>query len=302
MMEMPTPEGQTRSIGSASSLMQPVEWQGKVYFTSHYFHQWYLVNSASSEGKAKFQRHDSFIRRIKSIESYHLYLERCNIVELTFSLATKSVEFNKNNNLRDIFRRLNHRPIYLIDETFQMELSHHLDDDVSKGMAYLHSKSTAEQEQIGARHEKAKLLGATRALLIEKAEMYKLFGYQERRALVNAALHVQREYGEDLSPYMEKSPALLSAEQEPTWLGIQEVNDRFKLKPGLLNNHLASVGMQEKDEISKKRPWKPTAKALQAGYCREQPVIPTHGKCVVEQVFWREDFIVPIAQSLVSKN
>ena len=96
-------------------------WQGKQYYTSHYFHQWYLVNSVSEKGKAKYRRHDSFLRLIKRIESYPLFVERGDIVLLTTqSLTTKQVDFNENKDLHAVLAANNFHVVYLISAAFQL--------------------------------------------------------------------------------------------------------------------------------------------------------------------------------------
>jgi len=141
----------SQDIGPSDPRMQLVSWRGKPYYTSYANHQWYLQNSQSAEGKAKFRRHADFIRKIKKIESFPLFVERGDIVIVLPDILSANADFalaNEIKQLRDIFRVLSHPIIYLIGASFQLELAHHLDDTVSKETAYRHSTSTAQAQAL----------------------------------------------------------------------------------------------------------------------------------------------------------
>lgn len=149
-----------------SPLMSPVQYNGQTYFTGQYFHQMYRANS-DADGKYKQTSH--FLRLIRSIESYPLYVESGDIVEMTWGQAksagpepgpsgsTSNAEFAlllKSNSykhkvgtelglasdfsdpvfgsLKSLFQASRYQPIMLINATAQVALTHHLDDEVSK--------------------------------------------------------------------------------------------------------------------------------------------------------------------------
>lgn len=64
-----------------SPLLSVIAYQGQDYFTSQYFHAQYVTNSPHS---GKYRRHADFIRTIRSIASYTIYVDRSDIVALTF--------------------------------------------------------------------------------------------------------------------------------------------------------------------------------------------------------------------------
>lgn len=131
-------------VTTANPMMQLIILQSQEYYTSFYFQQWYLHNSASTDGKVKFKRHDSFVRRIKNVESFPLYVERGDIILLTRQmLTTKNVDSNTFKQLQQLLALNNYHPVYLINAAFQLELAHHLDDPVSKAVAYSHSQQGA---------------------------------------------------------------------------------------------------------------------------------------------------------------
>jgi hypothetical protein len=85
------------------------------------------------------------MRRIKSIESYALFVEREDIVFLTTQYLTSNLEgLNEINHLAAVLAANHHRPVVLINAAFQVELAHHLDTPQDRAIAYLHSKTTAE--------------------------------------------------------------------------------------------------------------------------------------------------------------
>jgi len=128
-------------------LMQPIVWQGKEYRTSHYLHRYYLGNSPNG---GKYQRHDNFIRILKGIEAYHLYVDAGDIVVLAsyrsaLDGSSEIEESNKYKPLRDAFAAVSYKTLYLVNPTIQAALSHHLDDEVSKKFSVTANTATARQ-------------------------------------------------------------------------------------------------------------------------------------------------------------
>lgn len=58
------------SVSTVSPLMQAVEYQGQTYFTSRYFHQRYITNSAIA---GKYRQHHNFLRVLRAVEAYQAY-------------------------------------------------------------------------------------------------------------------------------------------------------------------------------------------------------------------------------------
>lgn len=114
----------------SSPLMQPVHYNGQTYYTGQYFHKMYRANS-DADGKYKQAAH--FLRLIRSIEAYSLYVESGDIVEVTKADAESALASGKADpNLGSAFKATFGKPIMLINATAQVALMHHLDDEVSK--------------------------------------------------------------------------------------------------------------------------------------------------------------------------
>src|SRR5687767_4310749 len=92
-------------------------YKGQCYYSSHYFHVEYLRNS--EVGRAKYQRHDHFIRVVKGIPAYREYVANEDIVEFTSWKHAKSTspelgEVNETNGLYSLFRAVKFRAVYLL--------------------------------------------------------------------------------------------------------------------------------------------------------------------------------------------
>jgi hypothetical protein len=127
-------------------LMQPVEWQGQIYFTTRYFHQLYLAHMAEQGRKVTHKRHDNFLRVVRAMPIYHLLVERGDIVELLwtdFVAQTQDMSF-EGIALRRAFEAVKRHRLILLNATAQLELTHHLDDEPSKTLAYVQNKLVAE--------------------------------------------------------------------------------------------------------------------------------------------------------------
>lgn len=104
-------------------LHQMVTYQDRPYFTSQYFHHQYK----NVNGGGKYARLEDFNRLIRSIETYQDYIERRDIVELTYIKGGIS-----NANIALLHKSTSYKPIMLISATAQVALTHHLDDKISK--------------------------------------------------------------------------------------------------------------------------------------------------------------------------
>jgi len=105
----------------------------------------YNQNIQKSGEKGKYVEHKNFLRTIREFPAYNLFAsgEASNIVELIwndFKLTSSNSELvNEFNHIKHLFRINGHSPIVLLDATAQLELTHHLDDALSKEIAYRHS-------------------------------------------------------------------------------------------------------------------------------------------------------------------
>jgi len=129
-------------------LMQPVTWDGQEYFTSQYFHRQYIESSGL---EAKYQQYSHFARLVRSIETYPIYVENGDILEIPWS-EYKSFK-NKGIHPRDSLEKLyelfiatSYNPLMLINKTGQIALTHHLDDEMSKQMSVTANTMVARQD------------------------------------------------------------------------------------------------------------------------------------------------------------
>jgi ParB family chromosome partitioning protein len=100
------------------------------YRTTYFLHQDYQTNSPN---RGKYRRHDNFLRVLKRLEAFRLYVEQGDIVilqswEHALTTASKYEEVVKNKALSDAFRAVNGRTLYLVSATIQVALWHHLDE------------------------------------------------------------------------------------------------------------------------------------------------------------------------------
>lgn len=66
-----------------------------------------------------------------SIEAYPTYVERKDIIELTWDDVKENGK-NTDAKFASVFKSMNYNPIMLINATAQIALTHHLDDELSK--------------------------------------------------------------------------------------------------------------------------------------------------------------------------
>jgi hypothetical protein len=119
-------------LSTVSPLMQSIHWQGEDYYASQYFHQQYR---AKSQYGGKYKRHDSFMRTMRSIPAYALYVEQGAIVELAWT-ALKLKEPQMCGYFQPLFRAVGYKPLTLLNATAQVALTHHLDDALSPSKVF----------------------------------------------------------------------------------------------------------------------------------------------------------------------
>jgi hypothetical protein len=133
------------TIGMPSPLMRPVTIHGLDYLTSQRLHADYIRNATERKEQIKYTRHDSFSRVIRDIPNYDILLDQKDIIYLSWK------ECKANNDavtriLRYCFEAGGHRPLLLLTATAQLELAHHLDDELNREIAYRHSQAGAQAE------------------------------------------------------------------------------------------------------------------------------------------------------------
>lgn len=129
-------------LATQSPLMLSVLWQGHEYFTSQYFHAQYLANSQYG---GKYARHDEFLRVVRGIEAYALYIQQGDIVELTWAQVKSSSTQILRSALAPLFEARGYQKLYLLNATAQVALSHHLDDELSQQLSVATNTSAARQ-------------------------------------------------------------------------------------------------------------------------------------------------------------
>ena len=228
----------------SSPLMQPVHYNGQTYYTGQYFHKMYRANA---DADSKYKRPSDFLRLIRSIEAYPLYIESGDIVELTWEQVKGDAT---NAEIASLVRSNSYNPIMLINATAQVALTHHLDDEVSKQAsvainrhAASHGKSTEPQ-----------LARAAAAWLESTLKAAKLLGTDEPMAKAVAVDIVRERVGVDFSPLLigntvEEAP-MTSTELGREWGLTGKIGEK-------MNAALRDQGYAEKNENDD---WVPTEK------------------------------------------
>ncbi|MCK7581136.1 MAG: hypothetical protein MZV65_39570 [Chromatiales bacterium] len=177
----------------SSPLMQPVQFNGQTYFTGQYFHQLYRTNS-DADGKYKQTAH--FLRLIRSIEAYPLYVESGDIVELTKADAESALASGQADPiLGSAFKATFGKPIMLINATAQVALTHHLDDEVSKQASVAINRRAASP----GKSTEPQLARAAAAWLESTLKAAKLLGTDEPMAKAFAVYRESEFYNKRLS-------------------------------------------------------------------------------------------------------
>ena len=226
-----------------SPLMQPVFYQGQEYFTSQYFHTQYVTNSPHG---GKYRRHDSFLRLLRSIETYNDYVAQEAIVELPYKQAKTYQHQNGVSDFTPLFQAAGYRPLTLLNATAQVELSHHLDDELSKQLAVAASTMVARQMT---------KQGGRDLLPLEKAErealagfrLSKLFHVPEHIAQQEVVKLVEQTTGVNLRSLMLVAPAQNDITPDDEMLEPTDLAKRFAMPSGIAANRaLEQIGWQVK--------------------------------------------------------
>jgi hypothetical protein len=234
----------TNELGPVSPLMQPIYLRNIEYRTTHFIHQLYRSNSPHG---GKYQRHDNFIRLLKNLETFNIYVNQGDILILpsykkALEISSEQEEIKENNVLREAFRAINNHTLYLVSATIQVALTHHLDDEISKQTSVAANTATARQ------------LSQKSDLFLEEIAQRKLAALQAIGRMLGTPEHIiQQEAikqiaastGVDLRPYLLAAPAQQSIKDNEKMLEPNDLAKALGLSSGmLLNAHLHAIGWQ----------------------------------------------------------
>lgn len=270
-------------ITTSNPLYQPVAYNGKIYFTSHYFHQQYRLNKTED---AKYAELKNFNALVRNLETYESYVSNADIVEADYKLLklNSSLDFKL---LKPLFEANSYRPIMLINATAQIALTHHLDDEVSKAVSVRvneqAAKSSSKKELSLAEIDVLFLESAARMLRFSDSSIIR--GMQ----LIAARHDASTEY---LPSYVQESLT------KPISRLLESFNIPLSAKAA--NPLLQSLGyLTQLERPSKSKGtakfWSITEKGLPFG--RNETSIQNPRET---QPMWFEDKFAPIAEELLA--
>ena len=248
-----------------SPLMEPVQYNGQTYFTGQYFHQLYRANSDES---GKYKQVPHFLRLIRSIEAYPLYVESGDIVELTKS------DVETDPDLGSVFKASHGNPIMLINATAQVALTHHLDDEVSKQVSVSVNRQAVKQALATGRQQAI----AAKAWLDTSLYIAKALGTDEPMARAVAIDIVREQTGVDFGRMLsgngvDEAP-MTSTDLGKAWGLTGKVGEK-------MNAALCKQGFAEKNEHGD---WVPTEKGKP--YCTCNPFKSPHSSHTGYRTLW----------------
>ena len=225
-----------------SPLMQPVEWQGQAYFTSQYFHAQYLANSQFG---GKYRRHSDFLRVIRSIPAYALYVTQGDIAELDWN-RMKAEGKQVLLSFQPLFQAAGWNPLTLLNATTQLALANFLDDEESKKLSV--ATNTSAARQFAPKSSRA-LLPDEHAERVASAwlRMGKLFNVPEHIAQQEAVKQVEQTTGIHLHAFLLTAPAQSSIKPEDIMLEPKDLAKELGMQSGaMVNRALEHIGWQVK--------------------------------------------------------
>lgn len=236
----------------SSPLMRPVHYNGQTYFTGQYFHHMYRANS---DADGKYKQTGTFLRLIRSIEAYPLYVENSDIVELTWDQVKND---SSNAEIASLIKTNSYKPVMLINATAQVALTHHLDDAVSK------------QASVNANRQVAQLTTAVQnALPVEedqRAALTILDCQLKAAALLHVPTHIAQQesvkavraaVGVDYSHFLLSAPEQQAINDDDEMLEPEDLAKRLGFKDGKeMNLKIRDLGFQ----VRVNGDWVPTDK------------------------------------------
>lgn len=233
-----------------SPLMQPFTWQSQDYFASQYFHQQYLANS-QAQAKIKYQRHQDFVRLMRSIEAYHLYCGRGDIVILQWvphrdEGGCDPAYLQQIKQLEPLFVAVGYQTLYGLNATAQVAMSHHLDDEISQQLSV--AASTLVARDMTKRSTRALVPDEHAARsLAALLEIGRLLGTPTHIVQQEAAKMIQASSGVNIRPFLLAAPAQSTIAPEDEMLEPKDLAKQLGLPSAIaVNRLLEQVGWQVK--------------------------------------------------------
>lgn len=221
------------NIEIQNPLMQPVQYNSQLYFTSHYFHLQYKGNLGS-----KYLELKNFNALIRSMEAYDVYVGNNNIIELSW----RKVKNSGVENLSPLFESNTYNPIMLLDSIAQIALTHHLDDEISKSISV--SVNTQASESITQKtiaSKKPPTLSFVAKELKAAKEIAKLLGFENVEADMCSVRIVKNYHNFDL-------PQIAELEFKPStkdkYLIPKTIGPIFGISSQAVNKMLKEKGFQ----------------------------------------------------------
>lgn len=174
-----TPNG----IVILSPLMQAIQHNEQTYFTSQYFHSQYKANAGG-----KYQNLSDFNALIRSIETYPIYVNTGDIVELIWAEVKEITK----GSLPSVMKSNAYRPIMLINATAQIALTHHLDDEISKEV------SVTVNTKVATKVIKEKSVSFLSREFKGALAIARLMGFEGNQAMLSANQGMRSFHGVDM--------------------------------------------------------------------------------------------------------
>jgi len=271
----PAPKAQ---LPDATAIMRPVEWQGQIYYTSQYFHRQYLANKP--EG-GKYREHRNFLRVLRGIEAYEVYISRGDVVELAWT-RMKSEPAQDLSRLKPLFKATGYADVMLINATFQVALSNFLDDLLSQQMAVAANTLVARQAMgqpptgpaIDAQFRR---FGSIMSAFKEMARAISP-NIPDHVVILEGLRHAQSATGLDATPLLGAIPELQNLPYDEDFLNPEALSHRLERegqtfahdapRGAAINRLLRDGGWQARVDD---REWRPTQRAYADGVVQRRP-------------------------------
>jgi hypothetical protein len=131
------------NLGPNNPLMQMLYWDGQEYLTSMRLHEDDVRNATEQGETIKYERHDHYLRVIRSIPNYNILIDQKDIIVLEWKSIKSSNDVRTQKlgfALKAYFVANSYKRITFLNRTAQMELTHHLEDQLNQEIAYRHSR------------------------------------------------------------------------------------------------------------------------------------------------------------------
>jgi len=239
-------------LGPQNPLMQMIHIWEKAYFCSHKFHYEYIEGGGP---ELKYLRHEHFLRRLREIEAWDLYMEHLDGLELHWSKGgkitnPKTGSVNHINDfpplLRLMFKANGYNPLILINATLQLAIFEVLDNTISKQVSFAKNTQYAREQQQDARKPSSLFpIEAAARQLKSYLEIGAIFGTPEHITQQIAVREIKRDTGIDLTPMLIAAPAQQGVQEEHMMLEPTDLAKRLGFKDGhVVNILLGKVSWQ----------------------------------------------------------